>query len=84
MLLSGYVFRFRFVVLSGFKNGGEGEIRTLVTCYGKHAFEACGFNHSPTSPLTFEVELIGYHKPRPPLKGIKYYRAALNCSAVIL
>ncbi len=33
-------------------NGGEGGIRTPVTCYCKHDFQSCGFNHSPTSPHT--------------------------------
>ena len=30
--------------------GGEGGIRTLVTVSRKHAFQACAFNHSATSP----------------------------------
>gem|GEM_PF-6371562 len=30
--------------------GGEGEIRTLGTCYSTHAFQACTFSHSVTSP----------------------------------
>ena len=32
------------------KNGGEGGIRTLVTLASNHAFQACAFNHSATSP----------------------------------
>ena len=32
------------------KNGGEGGIRTLVTLSSNHAFQACAFNHSATSP----------------------------------
>ncbi len=31
-------------------NGGKGGIRTLVTCYRKHAFQACAFSHSATFP----------------------------------
>ena len=31
-------------------NGGEGGIRTLVTLASNHAFQACAFNHSATSP----------------------------------
>jgi hypothetical protein len=30
--------------------GGERGIRTLVTVSRKHAFQACAFNHSATSP----------------------------------
>jgi hypothetical protein len=32
-------------------NGGEGGIRTHVTIASKHAFQACAFSHSATSPL---------------------------------
>ncbi len=32
------------------ENGGEGGIRTLVTLASNHAFQACAFNHSATSP----------------------------------
>ncbi len=32
------------------KNGGEGGIRTPVTLSSNHAFQACAFNHSATSP----------------------------------
>ena len=32
------------------KNGEEGGIRTLVTLASNHAFQACAFNHSATSP----------------------------------
>jgi hypothetical protein len=31
--------------------GGEGGIRTHVRVSPKHAFQACAFNHSATSPL---------------------------------
>ena len=31
-------------------HGGERGIRTLVTVSRKHAFQACAFNHSATSP----------------------------------
>lgn len=31
---------------------GEGEIRTRDTVSRTHAFQACGFNHSPTSPVS--------------------------------
>ena len=41
-----------------FVNGGEGGIRTPVTCYRKHAFQACGFSHSPTSPY-FVIPSVG-------------------------
>ena len=33
-----------------FKVGGESGIRTHVRCYPKHAFQACAFSHSATSP----------------------------------
>jgi len=45
-------------VLFAFVNGGEGGIRTPVTCYRKHAFQACGFSHSPTSPY-FVIPSVG-------------------------
>ena len=32
-------------------SGGEGGIRTLDTVSRIHAFQACAFNHSATSPL---------------------------------
>jgi site-specific DNA recombinase len=32
------------------KIGGESGIRTHVKCYPKHAFQACAFSHSATSP----------------------------------
>ena len=32
------------------KNGGERGIRTLETVSRLHAFQACAFNHSATSP----------------------------------
>ena len=31
--------------------GGEGGIRTLETVSRLHAFQACAFNHSATSPI---------------------------------
>ena len=34
------------------KNGGEGGIRTPVTLSSNHAFQACAFNHSATSPAS--------------------------------
>jgi hypothetical protein len=34
-------------------NGGERGIRTLDSIATIHAFQACAFNHSATSPLTF-------------------------------
>ena len=34
------------------KIGGKGEIRTLETFSRLHAFQACGFNHSPTFPAS--------------------------------
>ena len=36
------------------KNGGEGEIRTRETLASLLAFQASGFNHSPTSPRKLE------------------------------
>ena len=32
------------------KSGGEGGIRTHVTIAREHAFQACSFSHSDTSP----------------------------------
>ena len=34
------------------RNGGEGGIRTLGKVTPTHAFQACSFNHSDTSPYT--------------------------------
>ncbi len=34
--------------------GGEGGIRTLDTLSSTHAFQACAFNHSATSPAGSE------------------------------
>lgn len=39
-----------FVGSTTIKNGGESEIRTRETLSSLHAFQACGFNHSPISP----------------------------------
>jgi hypothetical protein len=38
------------LLLVGKGNGGEGGIRTLVRVSPKHAFQACAFSHSATSP----------------------------------
>ena len=35
--------------------GGEDEIRTHGTIAGTHAFQACAFNHSATSPLVISI-----------------------------
>ena len=39
-----------FITHLWIKNGGEGEIRTLETLAHPHAFQACAFDHSATSP----------------------------------
>ena len=39
------------------KNGGEKGIRTLDTIARIHAFQACAFNHSATSPIFNQVFL---------------------------
>ncbi len=36
--------------LAEINGGGERGIRTPVTCYSKHAFQACAISHSATSP----------------------------------
>ena len=41
--------RINFIL--GLINGGERGIRTLETVSRLHAFQACAFNHSATSPL---------------------------------
>ena len=38
------------------KNGGERGIRTLETVSRLHAFQACAFNHSATSPFIYDLE----------------------------
>ena len=49
--------------------GGEGGIRTHVRVSPKHAFQACAFSHSATSPavlLLFEFIIFGWvgiHRP---------------------
>src|SRR6185312_534025 len=39
--------------------GGERGIRTPDTVPRIHAFEACGFNHSPISPLRSGARVVG-------------------------
>ena len=41
-------------------NGGERGIRTLETVSRLHAFQACAFNHSATSPL--KIVILLYNK----------------------
>ena len=45
----------------GTVRGGEGGIRTHVTIARKHAFQACSFSHSDTSPRRLFNEVIQYH-----------------------
>ena len=40
-------------------NGGEKGIRTLETVSRLHAFQACAFNHSATSPILFHLATGG-------------------------
>ena len=42
------------------KNGGERGIRTPETVSRLHAFQACAFNHSATSPMNIN-QLKSYH-----------------------
>ena len=41
--------------VSGLRNGGWGGIRTLGTCEGTHAFQACPLNRSGTHPWNFRA-----------------------------
>ena len=41
-----------------FCNGGEGGIRTLEQFNPLHAFQACSFSHSDTSPKSFFVRFL--------------------------
>lgn len=41
-------------------NGGEKGIRTLDTVSRIHAFQACAFNHSATSPAPLQYNGKGY------------------------
>ena len=45
-------FRAKFGKKLRNKNGGEGGIRTPVTFSSNHAFQACAFNRSATSPAS--------------------------------
>src|SRR4051812_24859237 len=49
-LSNGHIEHFRRSMMLG-SYGGEGGIRTHVRVSPKHAFQACAFNHSATSPL---------------------------------
>ena len=51
--------------------GGEDEIRTHGTIAGTHAFQACAFNHSATSPLPTSIA------SSPLLKGC-YFHATIT------
>ena len=43
--------KFLGVHFESFEDGGEKGIRTLETVARLHAFQACAFNHSATSPI---------------------------------
>ena len=51
------------------KNGGEKGIRTLDTIARIHAFQACAFNHSATSPIQtyfkkFLIDFFSFSKEK--------------------